>query len=160
MKTPRLYALTVWQPWAHLIALPDEGLPAGVVRKPVPPKRVENRSWAPPRWLIGCDLAIHAGRFDTGSAAIIYGAWGLPLTKYQCPQRSIVAVATVTGYCKEGDGVMDDDPWFVGPYGWLLGNVRALPHPLVMNGAQRLWRVDAFFVEEIVEQIGELRYAA
>jgi DNA polymerase-1 len=41
-----MWALTVWQPWAWAIAM---GF-----------KLIENRSWPPPRWLIGRELAIHA----------------------------------------------------------------------------------------------------
>lgn len=40
-------ALTVWQPWASLIA--------------VGAKPYEFRSWKPPAWLVGKQLAIHAG---------------------------------------------------------------------------------------------------
>lgn len=40
-------ALTIWQPWASLII-------AGA-------KPFEFRSWAPPAWLVGQRLAIHAG---------------------------------------------------------------------------------------------------
>lgn len=40
-------ALTVWQPWATLIAIEA--------------KPYEFRGWQPPRWLVGKRLAIHAG---------------------------------------------------------------------------------------------------
>lgn len=39
--------LTIWQPWASLIAIGA--------------KPYEFRGWAPPRWLVGRDLGIHAG---------------------------------------------------------------------------------------------------
>jgi len=41
-------ALTLWQPWATLIALGH--------------KDIENREWAPPQHLIGKRFAIHAGK--------------------------------------------------------------------------------------------------
>ena len=48
-------AISLWQPWASLIA-------AGV-------KPYETRSWAPPRELIGQPIAIHAAkRIDKGAA--------------------------------------------------------------------------------------------
>ena len=40
-------ALTIWQPWASLIAIGA--------------KPYEFRGWAPPPWLVGKDLGIHAG---------------------------------------------------------------------------------------------------
>lgn len=47
MTAPKLRAITIWQPWASLIA-------AGA-------KRYEFRSWAAPEWIIGQRIAIHAG---------------------------------------------------------------------------------------------------
>ena len=57
-------AISLWQPWASLIA-------CGV-------KQFETRSWAPPRSLIGTTIAIHAAKkVDRGAAEfaqdLIYG---------------------------------------------------------------------------------------
>lgn len=43
-------ALTVRQPWARFIAQTDET---------DQPKRVENRTWAPPASMLGAELLIH-----------------------------------------------------------------------------------------------------
>jgi hypothetical protein len=43
-----MYAISLHQPWASFIA---HGL-----------KGFETRSWAPPRWLIGKRIAIHAAK--------------------------------------------------------------------------------------------------
>ena len=43
-----MYAITLWQPWASLIA---DGV-----------KKQETRSWAPPKHLIGERIAIHAAK--------------------------------------------------------------------------------------------------
>ncbi len=49
------HALTLHRPWPWAIIHGS--------------KRVENRSWAPPAWLIGQRLAIHAGkRWDADGA--------------------------------------------------------------------------------------------
>jgi hypothetical protein len=50
-RVSSIQAITLWQPWASLIA---RGL-----------KRYETRSWAPPASLIGKRLAIHAGTHRT-----------------------------------------------------------------------------------------------
>jgi hypothetical protein len=49
-------ALTVWQPWATLIAIGA--------------KPYEFRSWKPPGWMIGKPLAIHAGARPVREAEI------------------------------------------------------------------------------------------
>jgi len=41
-------ALTLWRPW-----------PAAIIHST---KRVENRTWVPPRWQLGKDFALHAGK--------------------------------------------------------------------------------------------------
>lgn len=34
-------------------------------------------------------------------------------------------------------------PWFMGPYGWILDEVIALPSPVHCKGMQGLWTVPA-----------------
>lgn len=63
-------AISLWQPWAQLIA-------CGA-------KPYETRSWAPPRALIGTRIAIHAAKkIDKGAAefaeALLHGQHGLDL---------------------------------------------------------------------------------
>lgn len=46
--------LTLWRPWPWVIAKGG--------------KRVENRTWPPPIWIVGKRLALHVGRhYDTGA---------------------------------------------------------------------------------------------
>ncbi len=52
----KLWALTVHQPWAGAIALGY--------------KRIENRGWVPPKYIIGQHLAIHAGKRPMDEAAV------------------------------------------------------------------------------------------
>ena len=40
------------------------------------------------------------------------------------------------------------DPWFAGPVGWLLGDVRAFDNPIPCSGAMGLWRVRARLEKE------------
>lgn len=146
-----LRGLTLHRPWA-----------AAIVHGP---KRVENRTWAPPLALVrgGLTIAIHAGkRWDADGASdmvVTPGLW--PDAKGRIPSRGserltawpvewtregIVGTARVVDSREFGDtlGWKDrphGDPWFVGPWGWVLDDVRALPAPIPCRGAQGLWRL-------------------
>lgn len=123
--TAPLRALTIWRPWAGLIA-------AGV-------KPIENRDWPPPKSLVGEYLAIHAGKKWDGDGAT--WAWalmdrlGLHVPAARANAEGIVAVARVTGAV-----TTSDSPWFVGDYGWTLAEVVAID-PVPCKGMQGLWTV-------------------
>jgi hypothetical protein len=121
-----LYALTLWQPWAWAICH------AG--------KRIENRRWAPPRWAVGRDIAIHAGA-TRGQEQLMraHPDWwpnGAPVPPAYLAHGAIVAVARLVGIVSEST-----DPWFCGPVGWTLDDVRVLGVPVPCRGAFKLWRV-------------------
>ncbi len=140
-------ALTVWQPWASLIA---DGL-----------KPVENRDWRR-EFLIGQRIAIHAGkRFDEAAAMALAG---LPhpvphvVLKSKGIRGAIVCTAVVDRYVSRVNIEVADvlDPplrslfmWFSGPVGWVLRDVRAVG-PIRCRGAQGLWDVPA----DVLSQIG------
>jgi len=97
--------LTLRHPWAFAIA--HWG------------KRIENRTWKPPKALIGQRIAIHGGKVPTAHEA-------LADIKY----------------------IFDPafaDPWFDievdGNVGWVLRDVIVLPTPIPCKGAQGLWDV-------------------
>lgn len=130
-------ALTVWNPWAWAIA---RGL-----------KPIENRTWKPPTPLLGEWIAIHAGKKldrDPDSIAswramveATEGRARPPLPKTvslgEMPASAIVAVARLVGVVEQSD-----DPWFVGPFGWVLEDVVAI-EPVKCSGALGLWEVPA-----------------
>lgn len=150
-------ALTLWRPWSDAIV---HG-----------PKRVENRPWCPPATILGELIAIHAG-MKYGIAE----GWSLP-GDYSPPDEDesptgIVGVARVMGYLDLRKGErrgeiaggrlfrlgtriyeLDTDPWWLGPVGWLLEDVVALPKPLACPGALGLWRVPVAIDEQIVEAL-------
>lgn len=133
-------ALTLHQPWASAIV-------SG-------PKRIENRIWAPPSGVIGRRIWIHAGlSYATDRHAEVLDLWPA-LDELVLPTGAIIGSAVVTGYVHDqpdggvrvvgaGTHEMFDDPWWIGPCGWLLGDVRALPEPVPCRGAQKLWRIPA-----------------
>ncbi len=110
-------ALSIRQPWAWAI------LHAG--------KRIENRDWR------GCyyrgPLLIHAakgcgvGEFSD-AAEFIYRAGRLTGTDRHMPSLTEVNRGGIVGVCNVVDAVRESkDPWFCGPLGIVLADVRPLP---------------------------------
>jgi len=129
-----LFGLTLQQPWAT--AIRDLG------------KRVENRSWRPPDRLIGEVIALHAGRvFQEDAADWLAARTGRMVQRSTVPLGAIMALARIKKVVTD----RANDPWFVGPYGWVLEDVMPLP-PLPCQGRQRLWRVP----QEVRTQIEQI----
>ena len=129
MKQEILFALTIWQPWAHFLV-------TGA-------KRVENRDWPPPKALVGQWIAIHAGkRYDKSGAYQIRAELDLDVPAADAlPASAIVAVAVLDRVVTEdNDGLVWDDPWFVGAFGWYLRDVTPI-EPVPCPGARKLWVV-------------------
>lgn len=138
--TTTLRGFTLWRPWSHAVAHLG--------------KRIENRDYPPPVWMVGHHLAIHAGKtYDKAGAYQIRTVLNMDVPDApQCPQ-GIVAIACLRGFCAsaETDDNYDrpgrtsdwpqDDPWFSGPYGWILDDVVPLIDPVPCRGAQGLWPV-------------------
>jgi hypothetical protein len=151
-------ALTLWRPWSDAIVLG--------------PKRVENRPWAPPAAMLGKLIAIHAGkRFDSDGAAAIRVVWPDVPNEARSP-GGIVGIARIVGYLdlrKEARVVrvaedafsraaarvssLDQDPFWMGPVGWLLEDVVALSKPVPHPGALGLWRVPPEKEELVLERL-------
>ena len=128
-------ALTLWQPWAALVA---SGL-----------KRIENRSWTPPGWLLDQRFAITAGKWDNNSAiaARCLTVEGEPsYEKKEVPNRMIIATAVLIAVARTADEAVrfcDGDEsqrrWYFGPVGWVLDDIRQLETPIPCRGHQKLW---------------------
>ena len=136
-------ALTIWQPWCWCITdVPERWA-----------KRVENRTWPPPAGMIGHEIALHAGRrYDDDAAAQILEVFGLAVPAPQeIPRGTIVGVARIVTVITESI-----DPWFGGPVGWVLDNVRRLEQPIQCRGAQGLWTLPPDVESLVREQTGLL----
>lgn len=160
----RLPALTLWRPW-----------PWAIMRGS---KDVENRNWAPPKSLVGRYLAIHAGkRFDRSAVDFASLAAGVPCPSDESDHPlGVIGIVRVLGWVHRGGeaigetGVLDlhwhlayrDDktiesharltlssPWFVGVYGWMLGDPIEIESPIPCNGRQGLWSLE----QEVFEQM-------
>ncbi|MDR6219039.1 hypothetical protein [Deinococcus soli (ex Cha et al. 2016)] len=147
-RTAPLLALTLLHPW-----------PFAITRLG---KNIENRSWAPPPWLIGRLIAIHGGAVPGGmklEETIASAQWiatelmrsgrakpyltPAQWTWLRAQQRTltvgdmitpgIVAIARVTGCVTSSD-----NPWFSGPFGWTLEDVTPID-AVPCRGKQKLW---------------------
>lgn len=120
-----LYALTIHQPYAHLIAIGE--------------KLVENRTWRAPNFR--GPLAIHAGLSkeylveakhlkshpDMAFGAVVAVAWN-------------VVQVRLERLPEEYEWVAGDQHAF-GPYCWVLEQVKPLEKPIPCQGRQKLWRL-------------------
>lgn len=155
----RLPAITLWQPWASLIA--------------VKAKSYETRGWAPPAKLIGKRIAIHAARkappWDIDGVIVEAmeehigprGTWGkLPFGAVVCTatlrgayqvQRSDIVFGEATfrrnaipgspdvaGISFAGDEMLFGD-WRQSRWVWELTDVEPLTPPVLARGAQGIW---------------------
>jgi len=143
----------VLQPWASAIASGK--------------KQVENRGWAPPKWLVGQDLVIHAGKkpMDEEDAREVFGflfpefedadflkhpaAW-TAFKKWveSMPMGAVVAVVRVRGTMHSRLATEHgQDDWHMGElfnnHAWWLENLRLPAMPIPCRGKQGLWDLPA-----------------
>lgn len=130
-------AITLWQPWSWAVAR------AG--------KRIENRTWAPPRWLIGERIAIHAGkRIDRASCERLTDLGHvLPSTYVHGAVECTALIVEVVHEDSASAEVICDD-WWCGPWGWLLEDVRPLAEPVPCLGRQGIWELPSEVVKEFL----------
>lgn len=133
--------LSLTRPWPYAFLLPPS--PRGV-----PPKRAENRSWPPPRWLVGQHLALHAAQsWSEEDREWIAETTGLYVpSKSESPHGQIFAVCRLACCVESADDARllarDQRAWFFGPYGWLVDEFVKLKTPVECKGGQRLWKLD------------------
>lgn len=153
-------AITIWQPWASLIAIGA--------------KPYEFRSRRPPAALIGQRIAIHAGARDLKPKEIEYLLWQLASTPPKVCLRADLAVpflqplvsnpdgvwrshiiaTAVIGTPKAGDecakefgievGGNDSDRGGTFNWGWPMLEVELIQPPVPVRGAQGFWNWDGF----------------
>ncbi len=143
---PTQYALSVQQPWAWAI------LHAG--------KDIENRTWAPPRHIIGRRIWIHASKkrqpiepsellpsFTLGELVVtgISGRLHLVPELRELPLGAILGSVRVVGTTRIAKG----NRWFSGPIGWVLTDPSPLARPVATRGSLGLWKVPGGVVERL-----------
>lgn len=132
-RDQEILGLTLVQPWATVVV--HHG------------KRIENRPWKPPAWAIGKRLAIHAGKkYDDQVARDLWTHTGISV-----PCKKAIVLGAIVGTARLAGYVTDSmDPWFFGPFGWQLEDVRALAEPIPCGGALGLWRLPEAVAAQIV----------
>jgi hypothetical protein len=112
-------------------------------------KRIENRTWSPPGFVIGERICLHASKkIQLGSAEAILKISGQEVQRVHVPLGSIVATAVIREWVMHSA-----DKWFYGPYGWVLESVVKLDNPIPARGALNLWIVDLAVEWEIQEEL-------
>jgi ASCH domain len=114
--------LSVRQPWAWAIAWGG--------------KNIENRTWT-------CHyrgpIFIHAAkRIDVAGIEAVERIIGRPLNREQLTTGAIVAAAQLVGVT-EGIGEHEGSPWWEGPYGWILDDIKPIDVPIPAKGRLGLW---------------------
>lgn len=132
-------AISLWQPWASLIA--------------VGAKYIETRAWPAPAWLIGQRIAIHAAKRETELWLCVRE----PFSRYVpepdvLPLGYVVATARLDR-CAEmtADAIAmlkrnrPDEYAFglyePGRYAWVLDAIQQLPEPVPYRGRQKIFDV-------------------
>jgi len=136
--TRAVKALTLWQPWASLVAIGA--------------KRIETRSWSTN---YRGPLAIHAARSTKGHEAWLHEPFRSTLEAYgyrvpfNAPHMSVVAICELVDILPTEDVrdvIASSERAFgnyeAGRYAWLLQNVHRLGVPIRAKGAQGLWTWD------------------
>lgn len=147
-------ALTLHQPWASAIAVGS--------------KRIENRTWLASRFGLraGDTFAIHAGLAYNEAAGHTGGddVWPQSVLLHARAHRgAVVAVARLVA-CGVGaghterivSGIHGPDQfahWFIGPVGWVLDGVVALPEPVPCKGRQGVWTLPDDVAELVLAQV-------
>ena len=142
MGQHQLRAITLWQPWASLVA--------------VGTKQWETRTWRPK----GRDvIAIHAGMGKAPTSWDLKGTeledmiealGGEPIESL--PRGSIIATAKLAS-CIRAEQVPESQKRFgnfaVGRWAWLLDDVRPLPVIVRATGARGLWPVPSDILDMV-----------
>lgn len=136
-------ALTIRQPWAQLIA-------SGA-------KDIENRTWSTNyRGLIVIHASASLNRSDVIDACDHMGCF-IPKFSRRIfaeeaktyPLGAALAVAELTDVV-----TASDSPWFFGPYGFVLQNVKRFATPVPTKGALGLWGIPDFEIADALREVG------
>lgn len=147
-------ALTICQPYAHLICLP-----ATDPRH----KRVENRTWHCPQSVVGTRIAIHAGKSKEWLNLNLDG-WmdeTYEILLNEMVFSAIVATAkvaaSVTLMAIRAERYKNRWPWLndhehtEGPICWVLEDVTPI-EPIPCKGAQGLWNVPSDIEVKLLQE--------
>lgn len=135
-------AITLYQPWGWLMLYG--------------PKRIENRDWKPPPFIIGQRVLVHQGKkWNDEGASYIRSV--LPEFAVEMPPLAravgVLGSFRIDGYLDRlrGDKAPADQAvWYFGDYGWLTSEPEVLTQPVPWRGALGLWAAPAE-LEQLIE---------
>ncbi len=107
-------------------------------------KRIENRSWAAPRSLIGERIAIHASALAPAQLPREIASLALPPIGELTANRGVILGTVRLAHCLYVEDLPYDvrqDPFAEGDFCWLLAEPIPLASPTECKGALRLWDV-------------------
>lgn len=118
-----MICITVRRPWSDAIM-------AGV-------KRVENRTWRPPDRLVGHVIGLHAGAtYEASAFRLIQRLWSAVPGIDDSP-KGLLGTVRIRDVVESSD-----DPFFFGPFGWVLEVDEVFRTPLRIKGKQGFWACD------------------
>lgn len=130
-------AISLWQPWASLIAL---GL-----------KPFEFRGWVPPHRFMNRPVAIHAAKKMEPKKVLLKllddyeGTAAIPVIGAalydELPLGAILCTATIVGH-RLADGLVEPltgETLHGGGFAWRLDKIKAYPQPIPATGSQGFW---------------------
>lgn len=133
-------AISLWQPWATLIALEA--------------KRIETRHWQAPAWLSGQRIAIHAAKRESELwlCGEDYFADALNCTADELPLGAIVCTAMldrsvpmtfegIAQLVRQCPAEHAFGNYAVGRYAWIFRDVVSMPEPVPFRGRQGIFDV-------------------
>lgn len=138
-------------------------------------KRVENRTWCPPRWLIGQQFAIHNGRSRDNEAIAELRAHGFDVPLVHAP--GVAAVAHLRGVLfydharaatlvhiagdltKSEVDAVTSSIWWSGPFGWVLGDVVPIEPVISCKGMQGLWTLPSEVERQVHDRLAARSFA-
>lgn len=149
-------ALTLWQPWATLMAIGA--------------KKVETRGWEMPRKIRGAWIALHAAGVATTPRDELRAAFDVPeivralarqdYTIRNLPAGAIVAVAlaaksipTDTLRANVGHDELAMGYYAAGRHGWLFTRIVRLQEPILAKGAQGIWTLPLHTESQVHAQL-------
>lgn len=147
-QEPKILGLTLHQPWCHWMA-------TGV-------KRIENRDWPPPKWMVGRHIALHAGKtYDDAGADFIAENFPELVPPATYVHGAVIAVARIALVIEKERPSFEqtiaesaelltkqDLRWFFGAFGWLLVDAVQI-EPVPCRGMQKLWNLPADVLEKV-----------
>lgn len=103
-------------------------------------KPIENRTWPPPKGVLGERILIHAGKKRHDLASDFEHLWVGP-ERPGCILGSVVIREVISS---------SDSEWWLGPLGWVLADPIPLAQPVPYRGNMGLWFVKD---EGVIRQI-------